>query len=150
VAGLLALDPAKPRGVCLEFLTRPAQVRRDLALAQQIAEEELEQSLIAVLEQQPVRRPLREPCVQRAPPARRNCILSPRDAAARLRLRLDEAGVRELPQLWIDLAVAGAPEESGRDIGVALDVVARSGSELEHPENHARGRCQVDHIWQIC
>ena len=137
----LDLGPEQPRGVGEKGPRRP-HVGERLLGRQQVAEEEPEQPLVPVLEDPPLS--IGEPGVERLLAFRRQPVLGPLARPSRTRLGGDQPGPFQPLQLRIDLPVARAPEEAGRELDHVLDVVARLRAEAEEAEDDSRSRAEVD------
>src|SRR5918999_139535 len=109
-----------------------------LLVAQRICEEELQQTLVAQFERELW---IDQPLMERRLAGRGQRVDAARPVTARIlgpahqRLRL------EALELRIDLARTGGPEEPGRGLDCALDLVPRPRAEPDHAQQKARGSC---------
>src|SRR5206468_8472785 len=99
----------------------PADVVEHCLAVDQIAEEELEQPFVPVLEEVAL---ASQPLVERLLSSLREPKHLPPPAGLRALLDLDQPHALEPIQLRVDLSEARAPEEPGRELDGALDVVA--------------------------
>src|SRR3954469_12610377 len=109
--------------------------------AHRVEEEELQESLVARLEQRRVARA--QPVVQRGLPRPRQLVRARRAPVRRGVLAADQALLLEPLQLRIDLPVARGPEEAGGHVDQLLDLVAGLPAEADHSEDDSGGGVHV-------